>query len=225
MENLKKILAFILFLTGTVLIILVFTYFNLLVIPEHQFTKYQKEISKISTKDTTINVEADLKILNKKLDQLNKKAERLNPGNAFLVINTTNNTFELYKNNEIIRQGRCSTGSFISLEVDSTKSYLFETPKGVMTVRNKVTDPVWTKPDWAFIEEGLPVPPPGHSSRREANVLGDYALHLGDGYMIHGTLYQRLIGSPVTHGCVRLLDDDLEAVYKTLPIGSKVFIY
>jgi len=225
MENLKKILAFILFLAGTVLIILVFTYFNLLVIPEHQFSKYQKEISKISTRDTTINVEADLKILNKKLDQLNKKAERLNPGNAFLVINTTNNTFELFKNNEIIRQGRCSTGSFISLEVDSTKSYLFETPKGVMTVRNKVTDPVWTKPDWAFIEEGLPVPPPGHSSRREANVLGDYALHLGDGYMIHGTLYQRLIGSPVTHGCVRLLDDDLEAVYKTLPIGSKVFIY
>jgi lipoprotein-anchoring transpeptidase ErfK/SrfK len=56
-------------------------------------------------------------------------------------------------------------------------------------------------------------------------VLGDYALILGKGYMIHGTLYQRLIGSPVTHGCVRLLDDDLEAVYKTLPIGSKVFIY
>ncbi len=225
MENLKKIFAFILFLTGTVLIILVFAYFNLLVVPELQFTKYQKEISKISTKDTTINVEADLKILNKKLDQLNKKAERLAPGNAFLIINTTNNTFELYKNNEVVRQGRCSTGSFISLEVDSTKSYLFETPKGVMTVRNKVTDPVWTKPDWAFIEEGLPVPPSGHSSRREANVLGDYALHLGDGYMIHGTLYQRLIGSPVTHGCVRLLDDDLEAVYKTLPIGSKVFIY
>lgn len=225
METLKKILAIFLFLTGTVLIILVFTYFNLLVIPELQFKKYQNEISRISTKDTIINVEEDLKILNKKLDQLNKKAERLNPGNAFLVINTTNNTFELYKNNEIIRQGRCSTGSFISLEVDSTKSYLFETPKGVMTVRNKVTDPVWTKPDWAFIEEGLPVPPQGHSSRREANVLGDYALILGDGYMIHGTLYQRLIGSPVTHGCVRLLDDDLEAVYKTLPIGSKVFIY
>jgi hypothetical protein len=225
METLKKIFAFFLFLTGIALIILVFAYFNLLVVPELQFSKYQKEISKISTKDTAVNVEADLKILDKKLDQLNKKAQRLAPGNAFLVINTTNNTFELYKNNEIIRQGRCSTGSFISLEVDSTKSFLFETPKGVMTVQNKVTNPVWTKPDWAFIEEGLPVPPQGHSSRREANVLGDYALILGKGYMIHGTLYQRLIGSPVTHGCVRLLDDDLEAVYKTLPIGSKVFIY
>jgi len=225
METLKKIFAFFLFLTGIALIIFVFAYFNLLVIPELQFSKYQTEISKLSTSDTTVNVEATLKTLNKKLDALNKKAERLAPGNAFLVINTTNNTFELYKNNEVIRQGRCSTGSFISLEVDSTKSFLFETPKGVMTVRNKVTNPVWTKPDWAFIEEGLPVPPQGHSSRREANVLGDYALILGDGYMIHGTLYQRLIGSPVTHGCVRMLDDDLEAIYKTLPIGSKIFIY
>jgi len=225
MGTIKKIFAVILFLTGIALIIALFAYFNLLVIPELQFTKYQTEINKLTPTDTTVNIEAELKTLSKKLDQLNKKAQRLTPGNAFLVINTTNNTFELYKNNQIIRQGRCSTGSFISLEVDSTKSYLFETPKGVMTVRNKVTNPVWTKPDWAFIEEGLPVPPQGHSSRREPHVLGDYALILGDGYMIHGTLYQRLIGTPVTHGCVRLLDDDLEAVYKTLPIGSKVFIY
>jgi hypothetical protein len=225
MENLKKIFAFFLFLTGIALIIVFFAYLNLLVIPQHQFKKYQTELSKFTPTDTANNAEADLKALNKKIDLLNKKAQRLTPGNAFLVINTTNNTFELYKNNQIIRQGRCSTGSFISLEVDSTKSFLFETPKGVMTVRNKVTNPVWTKPDWAFIEEGLPVPPMGHSSRREANVLGDYALILGDGYMIHGTLYQRLIGSPVTHGCVRMLDDDLEAVYKSLPIGSKVFIY
>jgi L,D-transpeptidase YbiS len=43
--------------------------------------------------------------------------------------------------------------------------------------------------------------------------------------MIHGTLYQRLLGLPVTHGCIRLGDDDLEAVYKILTPGSKVFIF
>ena len=225
MRIVKKIFIWLLFTAVIVSLTALFAYVNIMVIPQLQFSKYQAELYKSAPADSVVNVEKDLKALNKKLDQLNKRVQRLTPGSAFLVINTTNNTFELYKNNEIIRQGRCSTGSFKSLEVDSTKSYLFETPKGVLTVRNKVTDPVWTKPDWAFIEEGLPVPPPGHSSRREANVLGAYALHLGDGYMIHGTLYQRLIGSSVTHGCVRLLDDDLEAVYKTLPIGSKVFIY
>jgi hypothetical protein len=226
MEKIKTVLVWLMFVVAILAIVVAFTYVNVTVIPEIQFSKYQAGLSKLTNNDTTnVNRAAELKSLNKTLDQLNKKVQRLTPGNAFLIINTTNNTFELYKNNEIIRKGRCSTGSFIHLEVDSTKSFTFETPKGVMTVQNKVTDPVWTKPDWAFYEEGLPVPPPGHSSRREANVLGDYALILGKGYMIHGTLYQRLIGSPVTHGCVRMLDDDLEAVYNTLPIGSKVFIY
>jgi len=226
MEKLKTILVWFMFVVAILATIVAFAYINISVIPEIQVEKYQVELSKQAINDTAdVNREAELTSLNKKLEALNKKVQRLTPGNAFLIINTTNNTFELFKNNEIIRQGRCSTGSFIHLEVDSTKSFTFETPKGVMTVQNKVTNPVWTKPDWAFIEEGLPVPPPGHSSRREPNVLGAYALKLGDGYMIHGTLYQRLIGSPVTHGCVRMLDDDLEAIYKTLPIGSKIFIY
>ncbi len=225
MGKVKKYIVWVLFTIVYGLILMFFAYFNVMVIPEMQFAKFQNELGPKTTNDTTINVEAELKVLDKRLNMLGKRVDRLTPGDAFLVINTTNNTFELYKNNQIIRQGKCSTGSFIHLEVDSTKSFMFETPKGVMTVKGKKTNPVWTKPDWAFIEEGLPVPPRGHPSRFEPNVLGDYALILGDGYLIHGTLYQRLIGSPVTHGCVRMLDDDLEAVYKTLPVGAKVFIY
>ncbi len=225
MEKLKKIFIIFLFAIGVLVLTFLFMYFNLMVLPKVQDGKFQAALNKSSVQDSTLNTEKELKALNKTLDLLNKKLQRLTPGNAYLVINTTNNTFELYKNNEVIRQGKCSTGSFIHLEVDSTKSFMFETPKGVMTVQTKKTNPVWSKPDWAFIEEGIPVPPRGHPSRFEANVLGDYALTLGDGYMIHGTLYQRLIGSPVTHGCVRMLDDDLEIVYKTLPVGSKVFIY
>ena len=56
-------------------------------------------------------------------------------------------------------------------------------------------------------------------------MLGDYKLDLVDGYMIHGTIYKRLMGMPVTHGCIRLYDEDLEAVYNTLSIGSKVYIF
>jgi len=92
-------------------------------------------------------------------------------------------------------------------------------------VLNKVKDPVWKKPDWAFIEEGLKVPSANHPSRFEYGSLGDYALYLGQGYLIHGTLYKRYLGMPVTHGCVRMGDEDLEVVFKSLKIGSKVYIY
>ena len=225
MEKTKKYITLFLITTIIILIIVLFAFGNLFIIPSLQFAKYQSELEIIPSTDSSFNAEMEIKALEKKIVSLNKKTDLLTPGNAFLVINTTDNTFSLYKNNQVIREGLCSTGSFIHLEVDSTKTFMFETPKGVMTVRNKIVNPVWHKPDWAFIEEGLPVPPRGHSSRYEANVLGEYALILGDGYMIHGTLYQRLIGSPVTHGCVRLLDEDLEVVYKTLPVGSKIFIY
>lgn len=159
------------------------------------------------------------------IGRLQKKIDRLTPGGVYLIVNTTDNTFELYQNKKLIRQGLCSTGSYIKLETDQEKHWVFETPKGVLSIKGKITDPVWRKPDWAFVEEGLPVPAADDPSRYEYGVLGDYALALGNGYLIHGTLYKRFLGQPVTHGCIRMNDDDLEAVYKTLPVGAKVFIY
>jgi len=177
----------------------------------------KREVSSVSP--------TDIKMLQIETIQLQKKIDRLTPGGVYLVINTTDNTFYLYKNKQLFREGVCSTGSYIKLETETDKNWLFETPKGVFTIKGKTVNPVWRKPDWAFIEEGLPVPPAGDPSRYEYGVLGDYALSLGDGYLIHGTLYKRFLGLPVTHGCVRMGDDDLEAVFKTLPVGAKVFIY
>lgn len=165
------------------------------------------------------------KELSEAINRLQKKLDLLTPGGVYLVINTSDNTFFLYQNRQLIRKGLCSTGSYVKLELEDKKSWMFETPKGVFPIRGKITSPIWRKPDWAFVEEGLPVPPANDPSRYEYGVLGDYALNLGGGYLIHGTLYKRFLGMPVTHGCIRMNDEDLEAVYRTLPIGAKVFIY
>ncbi len=61
--------------------------------------------------------------------------------------------------------------------------------------------------------------------RIEAGMLGDYALGFGKGFFIHGTLYTRLLGRNVTHGCVRVGDDDLKAVFRAVSVGTKIFIY
>ena len=164
--------------------------------------------------------------LEKDISKLQAKLDKFTPNDAYIIINTSENRFYLYKGKQLIRQGLCSTGKnerLVSEERD--KEYVFYTPQGVKKVQGKQKNPVWAKPNWAFIEEGLPIPPPGHPSRFESGTLGAYKLTLGDGYMIHGTLYKRFIGQSVTHGCVRLLDEDLEAVYSTLQVGSKVYIY
>jgi len=164
------------------------------------------------------------KELEAEINKLQTKLDKLTPSDPYIIINTSDNHFYLYKGKELIREGMCSTGKNEKL-ISEKGEDKFYTPQGIRKVLRKQPNPVWAKPDWAFIEEGLPIPPPGHSSRFESGTLGAYKLELGNGYMIHGTIYKRFIGQSVTHGCIRMLDEDLEVVYKTLAVGSKVYIY
>jgi L,D-transpeptidase YbiS len=163
--------------------------------------------------------------LKTRVKNLERQFESLTPRRPYLIVDTANNRIFLMSGRKLIHQGICSTGSYVLLKAGDERQWVFKTPRGRFYVQKKEEDPVWHKPDWAFIEEGLPVPPVGAKERYETGVLGDYALHLGDGYLIHGTLYKRLLGMPVTHGCVRLDDNDLEIVYKNLSVGSAVFMY
>ena len=159
------------------------------------------------------------------VQRLSRKYSSYTSGQSYLVINTTDNLFFLYRNKKLIREGHCSTGSFKMLKTEEGRSWIFKTPKGKFLIQGKTTNPSWRRPDWAFVEEGLPIPSQDDASRYEYGVLGDYALALGDGYLIHGTIYKRFLGMPVTHGCVRLNDEDLKAIFNTLSIGSKVYIF
>jgi len=164
-------------------------------------------------------------LIKRDIQRLSWRYNSYTSGQSYMVINTTDNLFYLYRNKKLIRQGHCSTGSFKMLKTEEGRSWVFKTPKGKFWIHGKTENPPWRRPDWSFIEEGLPIPPQDHYSRWEYGVLGDYALSLGDGYLIHGTIYKRFLGMPVTHGCVRLNDNDLEAIFNTLNIGSKVYIF
>jgi len=164
-------------------------------------------------------------LLVKDLQKAEKKLNAFTPLQPYIIISTTKNRFYLYQDKKMVREGFCSSGSYILLLTDGPKKWIFKTPKGKFKILNKQIDPVWKKPDWAFVEEGLPIPSANADSRFEYGVLGDYAMEIGDGYMIHGTIWKRFLGMPVTHGCVRLNDEDLKVIYKTLHFGSKVYIY
>lgn len=163
--------------------------------------------------------------LKRDVQRLSGKYSRYTSGQSYLVINTTDNLFYLYRNKKLIREGHCSSGSYKMLKTEEGRSWIFKTPKGKFWIQGKTTHPSWRRPDWAYVEEGLPIPSQDDQSRYEYGILGDYAMALGDGYLIHGTIYKRFLGMPVTHGCVRLNDEDLEAIFNTLSIGSKVYIF
>jgi lipoprotein-anchoring transpeptidase ErfK/SrfK len=166
-----------------------------------------------------------INLLTKDIQRLSLKFNAYTSGQSYIVINTTENRFFLYRNKKLIREGFCSSGSYTMLQTSGNKKWIFKTPKGKYWIHGKTTNPVWKRPDWSFVEEGSPIPPKDDFSRYEYGVLGDYALAIGDGYLIHGTIYKRFLGMPVTHGCVRLNDEDLKVIFETLNIGSKVYIF
>jgi len=143
----------------------------------------------------------------------------------YVVIDTHTNRLYWRTADRVLHTALCSTGSGAELSDSLTgRHWRFETPKGIFTVDEKLRDPWWRRPDWAFIEEGDPIPEEARD-RLDPNAMGDYAIGFGDGYFIHGTLYARLLGVAVTHGCVRLGDADLELLYSQVRTGTPVIIF
>ena len=179
-----------------------------------------------SASKSTEEIERFELICQSNITLLENKLETLIPSKPYILVNTTTNRFSLRKSNgDTIRTGACSTGKDEILIDANKKPYVFKTPRGLFTVLNKRKSPVWIKPNWAFIEEGLPIPPARSSKRIDPYTMGDYALGFGNSYFIHGTLYQRFLGLGATHGCVRIGDKDLEVIFNTLIVGSKILIY
>jgi lipoprotein-anchoring transpeptidase ErfK/SrfK len=163
--------------------------------------------------------------LEKENTRLVKQIRKLAPKGIYIVVDTAKNTLYLKKEDEIIRQAVISTGSGnVLVEPGGKRTWVFDTPRGEFAVKYKLKEPTWIKPDWAYIEEGEDIPK-RFSERAEGDVLGEYALGFGNGYFIHGTLYTRLLGRNVTHGCVRLGDEDLIAINKASAIGTKIYIF
>jgi lipoprotein-anchoring transpeptidase ErfK/SrfK len=79
--------------------------------------------------------------------------------------------------------------------------------------------------EYIVFDNTLFIPPEGTKHRSIKGELGHYRLKLGDGYQIHGTPFQNSIGTSASHGCIRMTDEDIEWMYRNVPVGTKVYLY
>lgn len=161
------------------------------------------------------------------------------------------------------------------------RTFRFQTPRGQRRVLAKEVDPLWTPPEWHYLEraarEGLEpiklepgkeyvlgdgthieiqgdqvgrvnrygnfwpftpgteiifdgkiyIPPLNTAQRRIPDALGTRKLDLGNGYLIHGTHVYNAdsIGRAVSHGCIRMKNDEVEQLYEMVAVGTPVYIY
>lgn len=93
---------------------------------------------------------------------------------------------------------------------------------GVKSVSRKAEWPDWTPP-----AEMLQRRPdlPTHMAGGEANPLGARALYLGSSlYRIHGTNEPYTIGTNVSSGCIRMMNEDVIDLYDRVGVGTKVIV-
>ncbi len=103
----------------------------------------------------------------------------------------------------------------------------WSTPVGITTVIGKIENPSWTVPQsirQAHEEAGRPpmpaIVPPGPD-----NPLGKHALRLGwTSYLIHGTNKAFGVGMRVSHGCIRMYPEDIEALFGIVPVTAPVWV-
>lgn len=88
----------------------------------------------------------------------------------------------------------------------------YPTPIGRRTINRVVWNPWWYPPKTSkWVEDATPVPP-----RAAQNPLGEIKLPLGQSYLIHGTRAVESVGQWASHGCIRMLFEDVFALTQLL---------
>ncbi|CAN5697542.1 hypothetical protein BH23GEM10_BH23GEM10_09560 [soil metagenome] len=197
-----------------------------------------------------------------------------------LLVSTEDRWLWLVSGRDTLMSVQVAIGMGESFEFEG-RNFWFDTPRSQRTVLGKQPNPVWTVPEWHYMERAKArgyalhrltkdekhlledgsfiltigenvgrlnqrgnfwpftpgmeimfdgkvfVPPMGTKQRAVPEALGPYKLDTGDGYLIHGThIYNEdSIGQAVSHGCVRMRNEDLEKLYGMVPVGTKVFFF
>ncbi len=172
--------------------------------PEHSITHEVvagDTLGKLARKyNTTVDLIKKMNNLKSDTIPLGKKI-KVWIGKFNIYVDKSQNILILRDGNDLIKIYQVSTGENNS------------TPVGTYKIVNKLVDPVWFKP-------GAVVPPESPD-----NVLGSRWMGFDlPGYGIHGTVEPDKIGQPVTAGCVRMRNEDVEALYSLVPTGTEVVI-
>ena len=127
-----------------------------------------------------------------------------------IVVDLSERRIRLYKGAKLEKTYRCAVG---------TGSY--PTPRGEFKIVLKRYMPSWSNPapnGWGKDMPSYIPPGPG-------NPLGTRALNLNaPGIRFHGTTKRYSVGTAASHGCMRMLREDIEDFYDRVKVGTKVFI-
>ncbi len=93
----------------------------------------------------------------------------------------------------------------------------WETPTGTYKVIQKIPNPSWKHP---FTGEIIPPGPENPLGERWIGFWTDGTNYIG----FHGTPNEETVGQAASHGCVRMLNRDVRAMFEKVAIGTTVIV-
>lgn len=143
---------------------------------------------------------------------------------VYVVVDTDVNELRFMDGKQVLWSAPVGTGTDFRLQDTTDNAWEFSTPRGTMYVQYKEEMPVWRLPDWYFVEKKIPVPALNDPSREIPGALGVAAVYLGHDIAIHGTDRPELLGQRVSHGCIRLSNDNALRLFHNVQVGTPVVI-
>lgn len=146
-------------------------------------------------------------------------------GRNYVLLDLKHNVVLIKNGSATLYAFPCATGKGFGILSATGKGYKFNTPIGKHTIKNKNVDPIWVRPNWYWLEQGREVPEGITGTERSMEGhLGKYSIGIGDGIYFHG--YAGIVKpGKITHGCIRLNQDDLEIFFNMVEVGTEVYIF
>ena len=150
------------------------------------------------------------------------------PPNPFKIhVSISGQTLHLLRNGERVKSWPVSTSKFgIGFEPGS-----FKTPTGTFRIAEKIGADA---PLWSVFKSRLPTgdiaTPGGDQDGVLSRILwlegtDDENANTYERFIyLHGTNQEDLVGTPASHGCVRLRNADIAALFEIVPTGTPVTI-
>ena len=148
----------------------------------------------------------------------------VNVAGKYVVISLEEHRLYLMERERVIWSAVIGTGTGTRLEGAGQKWH-FATPRGMFRVQRKEKNPVWILPDWWFVENKRPVPPEDSPERRRPGLLGTSAMYLNEEIAVHGTNEPDKLGQAVSHGCIRMTNEQARRLFYEVEVGTPVIIY
>lgn len=100
----------------------------------------------------------------------------------------------------------------------------YDTPAGLYLINTRSKAPEWKVPDSDWAKEAGLTPGKVYPAGDPNNPIRERWLGIYDGVGIHGTNAYWSIGTRASHGCIRMLPEDIIELYEQVPKYTPIVI-